>query len=226
MPFQKDPSEYVKNIRMFDFRKEGSLEKNMAGFFIGVAPTIQKDLHDGLMGKNVVNNSNHMKDSKFLSRKNIILTISALVFVFASLFSFIIINGNEKSPMKIINNLIFNPLLPSIAISFLCLYFCSGSVWTNIRGGPPISRGPDGQMQWIAAGNQNQFSQEPKAVLFLRICSFLSIFVISFVGPNIENNAIRRCILFFMVSLCTISISSEISMFRMKLPSYPFKILF
>lgn len=220
-PFQRDPSEYVKNIRMFDFKKEGKMEHNMAGFFIGVAPVIRNDLHEGLVGKN----DEKQKSNNLPTKNTLFYAVIGLIITFGTLASIIIIGGKE-SPKNALKTIIFNPLIPSIVTSFLCLYFCSGSIWTKIRGGPSVSRGPDGIMVWVAAGNQNQFSQEPRAIMILRVCSFISMFVISFVGPNIENTALRRCVLILMISLFTISISSEIAIFRMKLPSYPIKLLF
>ena len=107
-----------------------------------------------------------------------------------------------------------------LLISFVLL-MTSGAMWVRIRDAPFRTR--DGS-KYIADGIQSQFGAEVLASVVLNGAAFLALLS---VGSNdIKSRALRRISLFLSMGIVVFAMGIQIAIFKAKLPSYPFRLIF
>ncbi|KAG0261471.1 oligosaccharyl transferase subunit ost3/OST6 [Mortierella polycephala] len=108
---------------------------------------------------------------------------------------------------------------------FTIFVMISGHMWNQIRHPPYTMPGRDGRPGFIAAGFQNQFGLETQivAIMYAVLCGGV-ISLISSV-PRIENPAKQRIAVWIWMAVIGIMFSILIQFFRLKNPSYPFRLL-
>ncbi|KAJ1310297.1 hypothetical protein OPQ81_007037 [Rhizoctonia solani] len=116
---------------------------------------------------------------------------------------------------------IFSRWTWALGVVITMLTFTSGHMFVKIRGMPSTMRG-----QWIAGGYQNQYGAEVTviggiygALAFAQLMLILGV-------PHAKNAASQRMSIYIFSFLMIIVFSMLVSLFRVKNPSYPFRMLF
>lgn len=116
---------------------------------------------------------------------------------------------------------IFSRWTWALAVVLTMLTFTSGHMFVKIRGMPTTMRG-----QWIAGGYQNQYGAETTVISGIYgTLAFAQLMLILGV-PHAKSAGSQRMSIYIFSFLMIIVFSMLVSLFRIKNPSYPFRMLF
>jgi len=113
----------------------------------------------------------------------------------------------------------------ALACILSSLIFTSGYMFTRIRGMPfaqPTRQGP----QWIAGGYSNQFGAETYVISTLYGALALSQIALILLVPRTLKPAQQRLAIYIWCGVTILLYSTLISIFKVKNPGYPFRLLF
>lgn len=109
----------------------------------------------------------------------------------------------------------------ALGVVLTMLTFTSGYMFVKIRGMPTTMRG-----QWIAGGYQNQYGAETTVISGIYgTLAFAQLMLILGV-PHAKTPGSQRMSIYIFSFLLIIVFSMLVSLFRIKNPSYPFRMLF
>ncbi|PWN49272.1 hypothetical protein IE53DRAFT_346135 [Violaceomyces palustris] len=109
---------------------------------------------------------------------------------------------------------------------FCIVIFTSGQMWNRIRGAPYIMVGQGGKPEYFAGGFQNQYGAETQIIAAMYALLAFSFIALTSLVPNQRDPTRQRAGVYVWsaIFLCTFSLLLVI--FRMKNPSYPFRLFF
>ncbi|CAE7206315.1 unnamed protein product [Rhizoctonia solani] len=118
-------------------------------------------------------------------------------------------------------SVIFSRWTWALGVVLFMLTFISGHMFVKIRGMPSTMRG-----QWIAGGYQNQYGAEVTVIGGIYgTLAFAQLMLILGV-PHAKSAGSQRMSIYIFSFLMIIVFSMLVSLFRVKNPSYPFRMLF
>ncbi|CEH17921.1 Oligosaccharyltransferase, gamma subunit [Ceraceosorus bombacis] len=102
----------------------------------------------------------------------------------------------------------------------------SGYMWNSIRGAPYLMMGPKGKPEYFAAGFQNQYGAETTIVgAFYALLAFSFVSLTVFV-PAQRDPVRQRAGVYVWSVIFLATFSLLFAVFRIKNPSYPFRLFF
>jgi len=104
------------------------------------------------------------------------------------------------------------------------LIMISGLMFVRIRGNPYVAMGRDGKAEWIASGFQNQFGMETHVVAFIYGMLSLSCLALIIFAPRLTSAWKQQTVIIVWSGIATVVFSVLLSFFRLKNPSYPYRL--
>ncbi|KAK9894104.1 hypothetical protein P389DRAFT_174114 [Cystobasidium minutum MCA 4210] len=102
----------------------------------------------------------------------------------------------------------------------------SGYMWVQIRKPPPMQVGPKGQINYIASGFSNQFGVEYQIMSVVYGILAFSAYTIAVTVPSMSHDTVRQRVgAYLWIGVMVIMASILVSIFHIKNPGYPFKLL-
>ncbi|KAJ1803639.1 oligosaccharyl transferase subunit ost3/OST6 [Coemansia sp. RSA 2599] len=113
----------------------------------------------------------------------------------------------------------------SIATILFVLLMTSGFMWNRINNPPYIGQTRSGDAILFAPTNSQQYAVETQIVaITYAVCSLCVVALVRHV-PRIQNTDQRNFVTFMFVAALIMTFSYLNSVFRMKIPAYPYKLL-
>ncbi|KAJ1869394.1 oligosaccharyl transferase subunit ost3/OST6 [Coemansia sp. RSA 1722] len=113
----------------------------------------------------------------------------------------------------------------SIATILFVLLMTSGFMWNRINNPPYMGQTRSGDVILFAPVNNQQYGVETQIVaVTYAICSLCVVALVRHV-PRIQNADQRSFVTFMFVAALVLTFSYLNSVFRMKMPAYPYKLL-
>ncbi|KAG8689008.1 oligosaccharyl transferase subunit ost3/OST6 [Ceratobasidium sp. 395] len=120
-----------------------------------------------------------------------------------------------------LGDFIFSRWTWALGVVLTMLTFTSGYMFVKIRGMPMTVRG-----QWMAGGYQNQYGMETNVVsIIYGTLAFAQLMLILGV-PRAKSAGSQRFSIYIFSVMVIVVFSMLVSLFRLKNPSYPFRMLF
>ncbi|KAH8554379.1 hypothetical protein BGW37DRAFT_484603 [Umbelopsis sp. PMI_123] len=105
------------------------------------------------------------------------------------------------------------------------LTMISGHMWNHIRKPPYVMPGPNGQINYIANGFQQQLGMESQVVAVIYGILSFSIVSLAITVPRLEKTKQRYAVWIWMGCVLVV-FSFLMNLFKIKNGGYPFKLLF
>ncbi|KAI8325115.1 hypothetical protein GQ54DRAFT_255315 [Martensiomyces pterosporus] len=114
----------------------------------------------------------------------------------------------------------------AVASILFVLVMTSGFMWNRINDPPYMGQARDGDVVLFAPTNQQQFGVETQIIAATyAVCALCIVGLVRHV-PKIQNQDQRTFVTFMFVVALVMTFSYLNSVFRMKMPGYPYKLLF
>ncbi|CAO1625753.1 unnamed protein product [Parajaminaea phylloscopi] len=101
---------------------------------------------------------------------------------------------------------------------------CSGYMWNNIRNAPYLSVGGDGKIEYFAGGFQNQHGVETQIVAGIYGLLAFSLIALTVLVPSQRDPVKQRAGVYVWSIIFLAGVSVLFAVFRIKNPSYPFRL--
>ncbi|XP_045154845.1 magnesium transporter protein 1-like [Echinops telfairi] len=112
-----------------------------------------------------------------------------------------------------------------LALSFATV-MTSGQMWVQIRGAPFSQRNPcTGQVHYIDPQNHVQFAAETYLVALCQVCISLGVVFLDAAATSRRPIVKRKMMYLIGVGLVATVVSWLLSLFRRKVPGYPYRLL-
>lgn len=99
-------------------------------------------------------------------------------------------------------------------------------MWVRIRGAPYVGMARNGGYQYFAPSLQSQLGVETQIVGVLNGCAAIAMIALTVKVPKIANPTVSRVATFVSMAVIVCAVSAEVALFRRKMGSYPFRMLF
>ncbi|KAJ2893678.1 oligosaccharyl transferase subunit ost3/OST6 [Coemansia aciculifera] len=126
---------------------------------------------------------------------------------------------------KVVSLRVLGRNLWAIATIVFVLLMTSGFMWNKINDPPYIGQSRSGEAQLYVPTNNQQFGIETQLVAATyAICALCIVALVQY-APKVQGADQRTFITFMFVVMLVLMFSYLNSVFRMKMPGYPFKLL-
>ncbi|CDH55709.1 dolichyl-diphosphooligosaccharide-proteinglycotransferase [Lichtheimia corymbifera JMRC:FSU:9682] len=106
------------------------------------------------------------------------------------------------------------------------LIMISGQMWNQIRNPPYVMPGPNGKMNFVAGGFQQQLGLESRIVAAIYGILAMATVALAVFVPKIKDKQHQRISTYVWVMCIFIVFSGLMNLFKLKNGAYPFRILF
>ncbi|PWZ01159.1 hypothetical protein BCV70DRAFT_199525 [Testicularia cyperi] len=106
------------------------------------------------------------------------------------------------------------------------IVFTSGHMWNSIRNAPYVAMNPTGKPEYFASGFQNQYGIETQIVAALYALLAFSFIALTALVPAQRDPTRQRAGVYVWSAIFLTTFSVLFVVFRMKNPSYPFRLFF
>lgn len=106
------------------------------------------------------------------------------------------------------------------------IVFNSGYMWNSIRGAPYIAAGQGGKPEYFAGGFQNQYGVETQIVAAIYALLAFSFIALTVLVPSQRDPVRQRAGVYVWSAIFLVTFSLLFYIFRIKNPSYPFRLFF
>lgn len=120
-----------------------------------------------------------------------------------------------------LGDFIFSRWTWALGVVLTMLTFTSGYMFVKIRGMPQTARG-----QWMAGGYQNQYGMETNVISVIYGSLAFAQLMLILAVPRAKSPASQRLSIYIFSAMLVVVFSMLVSLFRLKNPSYPFRMLF
>ncbi|QRW00286.1 magnesium transporter protein 1 [Ceratobasidium sp. AG-Ba] len=142
--------------------------------------------------------------------------------LWANLAAVVVLGGlATRFAYTYLGDFIFSRWTWALGVVLFMLTFTSGYMFVKIRGMPQTGRG-----QWMAGGYQNQYGMETNVISTIYgTLAFAQLMLILGV-PRAKSAGSQRLSIYLFSVMLIVVFSMLVALFRVKNPSYPFRMLF
>lgn len=101
---------------------------------------------------------------------------------------------------------------------------CAGYMWNNIRGSAYLNVSPGGKIEYFSAGFQNQLGVETQIVACIYAVLAFSVVALTLLVPTQRDPTKQRAGVYVWSAIFLAGVSVLFAVFRIKNPSYPFRL--
>jgi len=128
---------------------------------------------------------------------------------------------------KYVKTFLLSRWLWAFATLAFVLPMISGYMWNQIRKPPYMQMSRDGKASYIAGGYSNQFGVETQIVSVIYGVLAFATYTVAVTLPNLTHDKLRQRLgVYLWIGVLAVMASVLVSVFQVKNPGYPFKILF